>query len=886
VSTQPTGTVSLLFSDVEGSTLLLQRLGRAYAEALDGQRRVQRAAWAAFGGTEMGTEGDSFYVAFPTAEAAVAAAVQAQRELAGFDWPGDEPVRVRMGIHTGAPAPHDGAYVGMDVHRAARIAAAAHGGQVLISRVTAALMDGSLPDGVVLRDLGSHQMKDIPRPEHLFQLAIDGLPGNFPPIRTLGASSSLPRPATPLVGRDGELAELAALLSSPQVRLVTLTGPGGSGKTRLAIGIAERMVERFADGVYFLPLAAVTGPDVMWTSIAAALDVPPDARIPPALFDHLAERSALFVLDNLEQVDGAGSVVAEMLDQTPGAVIVATSRRPLRVVGEHQHAVPPLELPDDASLEQAEQSGAVQLFVHHARAVKSTFALTDANAADVTAVCERLDGLPLAIELAGARSKVLSPTALLARLDKALDLTAFASGVPSRQRTLRDTIAWSYQLLSPSQQAFFRRLGVFAGGADLEAVAAVAADVVDAADPLEMVADLVDASLVTIGEDGAGEPRVGMFETIRAYAVDRLRAAGETDQARHAHAAHYLNVVEQVSATLESGGVERLLQARARLTSDHDNLREALSWALNTDSGAPPGVTIALRMCAKLGSFGEPLESFWEDGGYYAEGRRWLERVIAVADGEDSAELANCLLALAWLVFEQGDHRQAGVIASRALAVSRRLVDGAQLVRSLISAGMVETEGGHLDRGRESLHQAVALAEQADDRHLLARALTSLAHAEGHAQDHERSLELHDASLRILVEVGDEVTAVGVRHNRACTLREMGRASEAESELRSVVPVMLRTYDPYNLINAAEDYAAMLAELGDYRGAARLLGAAEARRSGNATPRHSSQQAQIAEPLAKARSAVTAETWEGEYRAGYSMTVEEALAEAAGSQGS
>ncbi|MEJ7741248.1 MAG: adenylate/guanylate cyclase domain-containing protein [Nocardioidaceae bacterium] len=312
----PSGTVTLLFSDVEGSTVLLSRLGPAYTEALDGQRQVLRTAWSAHGGTELGTEGDSFFVVFSTAEGAVAAATQAQRELVTFPWPGGERVRVRVGMHTGTPAVHDGGYVGMDVHRAARVAGAAHGGQVVVSSATAELVTSCLPDGVGLRDLGRHQLKDIAQAEHVFQLTIDGLQGDFPPLKTLGAASSLPVPATALVGRDGELAELAALLRTPGVRLVTLTGPGGSGKTRLAIGAAEQLVDVFLDGLYFVPLAAVTTTDVMWTTIAEALDVPPEGRIPPGFFSHVAHRSALFVLDNLEQANGADAVVVELLERS------------------------------------------------------------------------------------------------------------------------------------------------------------------------------------------------------------------------------------------------------------------------------------------------------------------------------------------------------------------------------------------------------------------------------------------------------------------------------------------------------------------------------------------------------------------------------------------
>ena len=387
----PTGTVTMVFTDVEGSTALLSRLGIRYAEALDAHREVLRRAWGAHGGTEMGTEGDSFFVVFATAPEAVSAAAQAQRELAGYSWPGGEVVRVRMGVHTGSPILHGGDYVGLDVHRAARIAATAHGGQVVLSEATARLVERAGLDDVQLVDLGFHRLKDIAQPERLFQLAGAGLAREFPPLKSLGASTSLPRPTTPLVGRDSEVAELATLVGSPGFRLLTLTGPGGSGKTRLGIAVAQASVQRFPGGVFFIPLAAVASLEVMWRTIAEAVDAPAQWRLPQDLFAYLGSRSALLVLDNLEQISGADAVVAGLLDQAPEAVLIVTSRRPLNLAGEHQHTVSPLGLPAGTSMQQAQDSGAVELFTQHARAVDATFALTPDNVADVVAVCTGLD---------------------------------------------------------------------------------------------------------------------------------------------------------------------------------------------------------------------------------------------------------------------------------------------------------------------------------------------------------------------------------------------------------------------------------------------------------------------------------------------------------------
>jgi predicted ATPase/class 3 adenylate cyclase/DNA-binding SARP family transcriptional activator len=584
----PSGTVTLLFSDIQGSTALVLRLGPAYAEALAEQRRILREAWALHGGTELSTEGDSFYVVFSTAGSAVAAAAHAQRALQTYPWPREARVRVRMGLHSGSPTVHDGAYVGLDVHRAARIAAAAHGGQVVISRATSELAQSGLPEGVTLRDLGSHRLRDLPAAEHLYQLTIDGCVNDFPPLKSLGAASSLPRPRTSLIGREGELTVLRSMAKSSEVSLVTLIGPGGSGKTRLAVEVARHMVDRFPDGVFFVPLATAANAESMWECIGGVLDVPLEHRKASAVSAQLAHRSALFVLDNLEHLEGADRVVADLLEAAPHVVVIATSRRPLHVSGEREFPVPPLLLAEGNDVNAASASSAVQLFVHQADLVQPGFTLTEGNVADVVEVCSRLDGLPLAIELAAARIKLLTPRALLARLDSALDIVGPGAHRPARQKTLRNTIDWSYQLLNTDQQALFRRLGVFTGSADLDAVTAVTADIVGHSDPLDLITHLVDASLATMVPGPGGEPRIDMLEIIRSYARDLLATTGELDTARRRHAQHYLEVIQRLSLLLFG---EQHLVARTSFETDHDNFRQALAWATDADqtAAAPDG---------------------------------------------------------------------------------------------------------------------------------------------------------------------------------------------------------------------------------------------------------------------------------------------------------
>ncbi len=537
MTTLPSGTVTIVFSDIAGSTSLLARLGGRYVEALDDHRRMVRSAIQQWDGYEVRNQGERFFVVFEAAHDAVMAALEVQRAMAAHLWPDAERVRVRIGVHTGEPTLHESDYEGLDVHRAARITGSAHGGQVVLSDATQALIIDRLPAEARLVDLGWHRLKDLPDPEHLYQATTEGLESDFPAIKSLGAASSLPAPTTALVGRETDLEELSTLLSRPDARLVTLTGAGGSGKTRLAIALADGLVHSFRDGVYFIPLADTTSGDTMWTKLADVLGLAGEAGGSAAILEFLERRHLLIVLDNLEQLPEAGEVVAEVLTACPHLVVIATSRRPLHSPAEHEFAVQPLSLPAETTLEQADRSGAVRLFVLHAQLVRPDFVISDETVADVVAVVQRLDGLPLAIELAAARIKLLHPAALLARLDRAMELSAHDSDRPDRQQTLHDAIAWSYDLLNPEQQHSFRQLGVFVGGCDLDAIAAV---VGSDPPPIEVVADLVDLSLATIADGPSGELRVDLLQTVADFAREVLKESGELSEARNRHAGHYV----------------------------------------------------------------------------------------------------------------------------------------------------------------------------------------------------------------------------------------------------------------------------------------------------------------------------------------------------------
>jgi predicted ATPase len=573
----PTHTVTFLFSDIEGSTRLLQSLGDRYVDLLQHHNRIFREAIRQHGGAEIGTEGDSFFVVFPEAGEATQAAIEIQRALADQAFP--EPIRVRMGLHTGHGKRAGGDYVGIDVHRAARIAGAGHGGQVLISDATRALVEPDLPGDVRLRDLGSHRLKDLIRPEHLFQLVARGLPSEFPAPKSLDARpNNLPIQLTRFIGREDAVSEVKRRLLNG-ARLLTLTGPGGTGKTRLALEVAAETLGAFEDGAWFVDLASITDPAHVMATIAEVLGVKekPGRPLVNILEDSLRDRAILLVLDNFEQVVDAGGAVERLLRAAPRLKVLLTSRVVLRRYGEQELPVLPLDLPDahgardPASLMRCD---AIRLFIERATAVKPNFVLTSENAPSVAEITVRLDGLPLAIELAASRIKILSPHAIVERLAQGSPLlSSRLQDAPARQRTLRGAIEWSYELLKEPERLLFDELSVFQGGASLEAVESVCSPA-RGGDTLDGLATLVDNSLLRQVEEEDAEPRFAMLETIKQYAAERLDERPEVSAAtRRAHAAYFADFAQRQWLDLTGPRRERSLTTMA---ADIDNLR--LAW--------------------------------------------------------------------------------------------------------------------------------------------------------------------------------------------------------------------------------------------------------------------------------------------------------------------
>jgi predicted ATPase/class 3 adenylate cyclase len=656
----PTGTVTFEFTDIEGSTRLLQELGEGYRAVQADHDDIMRGAIVRESGTVVRTEGDSFFAVFPTPAQAVRAAVAAQQTLHSHTWPEGVELRVRMGIHTGEGTLGGDDYLGIDVNRAARIGAAGHGGQLLVSGPATALIEHSLPAGTELRDLGAHRLKDLAHPEHIYQVVIAGLPNEFPALRSMDARpNNLPLQLTSLVGRTEEIAATIDMVE--RHRLVTLTGPGGTGKTRLAVEAAGSLLHRFQDGVYLVELAAVSDPAQVPSVVAQTLGVKegPGRSLSDALADWLSDKEALVVLDNFEQLLDAAPVVERLLGTAPGVKLLVTSRASLRLYGEHEFPVPPLGLasPDDER-ENVLRSEAAALFVERAQAIRPTLDLSEDAVRAIAQLCARLDGLPLAIELAARRVNILSPRAILARLGTGLDmLAASAAPLPSRQRTLRATIQWSYDLLDDQERSLFPKLAVFSDGADLDAIEGV---VDGERDVMDALGTLVDSSLVMSVDSGHGEPRFDMLQTIHEFAADLLEARSDAGMTRRRHADLYLNMAIEGERHLTGRDQADWLR---RFEMEQGNLETALRWTLETGE-IERGMEAASAMWR-----------YYQQRGHLAVGRSWVERLLAGPGAYPSRARAAAHLAAGSLAFWQADYNATSYHYQQALAMYEELGD-------------------------------------------------------------------------------------------------------------------------------------------------------------------------------------------------------------------
>jgi len=738
----PEGTVTFLFSDIEGSTQLLYRLGDRFKPTLAEHHRILREAAAHGGGHVVGIEGDSFFVAFPRATNAVAAAVEAQRALAQYPWPEGAPVRVRMGLHTGEAEVGLDSYVGIAVHRAARIASVGHGGQVLLSETTTTLVCDELPAGVTLLDLGCHLLKDIRRPERICQLCIEGLPAAFPALKTLGVRPhSLPLQLTSFVGREREMDEIKRLL--PVTHLLTLTGIGGTGKTRLAQQVSADLVDEFPGGVWSIELAPLSDPALVPQAVASVLGVREqlDRSLSDLLVDHLREKHLLLILDNCEHVvEACAKLAGHLLQSAPKLKILATSRVPLNLAGETTYPVPPLALPDPhqtPSLLNLTQYEAVRLFIDRAVAVQPQFSVTNANAPAVAQICQHLDGIPLAIELAAARVRLLSPDQIASRLgDRFNLLTGGSRTALPRQQTLRATMDWSYDLLAEDERVLFNRLAVFAGGFSLEAVEAVCSDESNGAIRPSQVLDLLGAlvahSLVIVRER-EDETRCDLLETVRQYAREKLQASGEWPTLQDRHLAYYQKLAEQGEPHTWAGRPAWM----DRFKTEIDNFRAAMDRALASN----PESAILLA---------QSLDMFVDLTSRNREWNGWIVRILALTESWPASRLKAIALSLGGIrAVDVGEHQRARDLLEASLEMAREVGDKDQVVHRLYDLAVNSLRCSDWALARQYAEREMAVARELGDNEFIANALFQLGEVAWRSGDTERGRRLFEQSLEM-----------------------------------------------------------------------------------------------------------------------------------------
>ena len=895
---QPSGTLAFLFSDIEGSTRLEQRLGTdRYTPILQRHRELLRAAFAANDGTEEGTEGDSFFVVFPSARAAVAAAVEAQRALGSEAWPTDGEIRVRMGLHAGEATRAGGSLVGLDINRAARIAAAANGGQVVVSDAIRGLTGAGLPDGVSLRSLGSHRLKDLGEPQPLLQVVAAGLVEEFPPLRSIDARpNNLPTQLTSFVGREAELAEAGALLASN--RLVTMTGPGGTGKTRLSLQVAANAADDFPDGIFFVALETVRDPILVPSRLAAAVGIAEPARrtASEVLEEWLSGKQVLFVLDNFEQVIDAGPIIADFLRGAPGLKVLATSRAPLHVSGEQEYPVPGLPTPPDPSqmtaLERAQLPAAVRnfdpatlttyeavrLFIARANAVRPGFAVTNENAPAVAAICARLHGMPLAIELAAARVKLLSPDAILGRLEHQLNVLAAGSrDLPERQQTLRGAIAWSYDILDEACRLLLDRLSVFAGDIEIEAAEAVCGPASELGqDVVDGLLSLANQSLIRTIEDPA-EPRFEMLDTIREYATEMLGGRGQRTELERRHGAWFAAFAERGAAQLSGDDQRTWLE---RFEHAHDNIRVALDRAAAREDAA-----IAINLAFHTWRF-------WQKRGHLYEARRRLDAMAAAAwSKRDPTLRARLLEALGGVAWWQGDLRPMKAAYAEAVEIWRSLANQGELANALYNYSFAFTvpedpETGSRIRavdptgeGLAALRDALEIYRAIGDERGEANVLWGMGNMRYFAGAVDPSSEDLRLALEKFRKVGDRTMEAWTLHMLGGAYIRLGRLPEARKDLHEAIGHFHAASDTAGVTLILDDLSSLALAEGDQERAGRLWGAARSLASTTGASLASIvDEAVEFEARPHVRRALAPDVLDALAREGAAMTLDEAVA--------
>jgi predicted ATPase/class 3 adenylate cyclase len=905
---------TFLLTDIEGSVPLWEQDAEAMQRALLRHDAIIDEHVIRHGGTVVHQhgEGDSRFAVFSRPADAVTSVCNLQRAFQHETWPTTTPLRVRMAVHTGEAVELGGHFYGSAVNRCARLRGLAHGGQVLLSETTAGLVRSAMPNEAALRDLAEHRLRGFERPERVYQLLHPELPTDFPPLGSARSPRhNLPAQTTPLIGREVDVERVCDLLRRDDVRIVTLTGAGGVGKTRVGLQVATRLLDHLLDGVFCVPLAPIGDPELVIPTIARVLGLRETSGRPllDTLKGHLREKRLLLLLDNFEQILPAAPLVAELLAACPGLKTLVTSRAVLHLRGEQEYALPPLACPDPKRPPQVEslaQYAAVALFVQRAAVVKSAFAITDESAPAIAEICHRVDGLPLAIELAAARIKLLSPRALLARMERRLPLlTGGAHDLPERQRTLRDTIAWSYDLLDEPERRLFRRLSVFAGGFTLESAEAVCdEDGSLGISILDGLATLLAQSLVRHNESDGGEPRFTMLETIREYGLELLEASGEAAGLRRRHGEYFIRFAAPTDAARR--GPEQATWLR-RLEAEHDNLRAALTWGAE----ASDDPNLLARIAA-------PLWTFWWKRGYLSEARGWLGRALARAT-DSSARIA-ALYAAGMLAFYQDDYPRARELLAERVSLCRLGGDPASIAGALESLSYVLRLSGDGDQAADLSAESLVLSRQLGDDVRIGFSLHACALVAYGQGDLDRAASAWEEALRLHREAGHTIFLPHLLHGLARVAlerNEMGKAATLCEEaaegfqqhddmyglhlcLISLMRIAQRRGDIERVVDLAPEVLALgrglggrtaianvlgsLASVARARGdpdrSARLLGAAEAlRETLGQRPSPAELRADEAEAAA-VRAELGDEMFAAAWAEGRAMPLEQAIARA------
>jgi predicted ATPase/class 3 adenylate cyclase len=873
----PTGTITFLFTDIEGSTKKWERHPEAMRRMLGKHDTILRSAFEEQGGLVFKTVGDAFCVAFDTAQGGLNGALAAQRALRREDWAEVGELRVRMSMHTGAAEHRDGDYFGQALNRVARILAAAHGGQVLLSVATQELLRDNLPEGTQLRSLGEHRLRDLARAEHVFQLVVKDLPSDFPPLRSLESiPNNLPIQLTSFVGREKEMAEVKRLLGS--TRLLTLSGMGGTGKTRLSLQVAAEVLDSFPDGVWFVEFATIDDAAVVPETVASALDLRQEAErsLTSTLTAFLRGKRLLLIFDNCEHVVTACARLAEtLLRVSPNLRIMASSREPLGIAGETAWPVPPLSLPDHwreiadgpDAIERLTQYEAVRLFIDRARIARPGFQLTNENAPTIARICWRLDGIALAIELAAARVKVLTLQQIVERLDDRFHLltTGSRTAVP-RQQTLRSLIDWSYDLLSEPERKLLRRLAVFARGRTLEAIEAVCSgDGVEAYEVVDLLTQLVDKSLVTVEKSVEHGARYFMLESLWDYANEKLIEAGESDTYRLRHLDHFLKYAEEAEPKIMGPEQKQWL---SRIEPDDFNFR----YAIETSSEMPGQAAKGLRMLAAM-------ERHVEVRGFFKDAREDLARLLRHPDtaARDTVR-ARALVAgarMAWICDDiaPGEEAERG-----ALEIWQELGDARGTAVALGNLALYAVDAGDLSRAKALIEEAKPLAAPLNDP----RVSAALLHAQGIVaateHDYARAYTLDRESHALFQQIGDVWLALIVEWTVGIGATALGQYHEAQARfancMRTAVDLGSRWGVPFPL----EAFGVLATAQKQFERGARLLGAAEGLRARIGISTQAADHPAFKELLAVATAELAKESASAARREGRDMSIDEAIA--------